>query len=89
MEAMSSGGEFHDAPPQHQQFLHNELIVVRQAGRQAVVQFLQNYNCHSILKTSTKVVVFDLRIPIQLAFYALVEHGTLDSCAVDVIHCIL
>lgn len=64
-----------DAPPQ--QFLHNELVVVRQAGRQAVAQFLQNYNCHAILKTSTKVVVFDVRIPIQLAFYALVEHGTL------------
>jgi 5'-AMP-activated protein kinase regulatory gamma subunit len=28
-----------------------------------------------VLRNSGKVVVFDTRIPIQLAFYALVEHG--------------
>jgi 5'-AMP-activated protein kinase regulatory gamma subunit len=70
--------ELDDTTPSHH-LLHNELRVIRQAGRQAVAQFLQSYNCHSILKTSTKVVVFDLRIPIQLAFYALVEHGTVSS----------
>jgi hypothetical protein len=53
----------------------NESVVVRKAGRQAVCQFLESYNCFAVLKISTKVVVFDIRIPIQLAFYALVEHG--------------
>lgn len=57
--------------------LHNELHVVRYAGRQAVCHFLQNYNCWSILKISTKIIVFDVQTPIQLAFYALVEHGML------------
>ena len=58
--------------------LHNELHVVRYAGRQAVCSFLQNYKCLSILKMSTKIIVFDVRTPIQLAFYALVEHGKVD-----------
>lgn len=55
--------------------LQNELTVVRRAGRQAVRAFLESHNCFAVLKTSAKVVVFDTRIPIQLAFYALVEHG--------------
>lgn len=55
--------------------LQNERQVVRQAGRQAIVQFLEQHSCFSVLRTSGKVVVFDIRIPIQLAFYALVEHG--------------
>ena len=55
--------------------LHNEVHVVRYAGRQAVCSFLQNYNCLAILKVSTKIIVFDIQTPIQLAFYALVEHG--------------
>lgn len=56
--------------------LQNEQQVVRSAGRQAIRQFLQGQNCFACLRTSGKVVVFDIRIPIQLAFYALVEHGT-------------
>lgn len=55
--------------------LRNELTVVRRAGREAVRAFLESHNCFAVLKTSAKVVVFDTRIPIQLAFYALVEHG--------------
>jgi hypothetical protein len=56
--------------------LHNEVHVVRYAGRQAVCNFLQSYKCLSILKVSTKIIVFDIQTPMQLAFYALVEHGT-------------
>jgi 5'-AMP-activated protein kinase regulatory gamma subunit len=65
--------ESHHATVVHQ--LRNELTVVRRAGRQAVRAFLDSHNCFAVLKTSAKVVVFDTRIPIQLAFYALVEHG--------------
>jgi 5'-AMP-activated protein kinase regulatory gamma subunit len=53
----------------------NERAVVRQAGRQAIRQFLESHNCFTGLRASGKIVVFDTRIPIQLAFYALVEHG--------------
>ena len=56
--------------------LANEQEVVRRAGRQAISTFLDSHNCFSVLRASGKVVVFDTRIPIQLAFYALVEHGT-------------
>jgi hypothetical protein len=55
--------------------LANEQEVVRKAGRQAISSFLDSHNCFSVLRASGKVVVFDTRIPIQLAFYALVEHG--------------
>ena len=56
--------------------LANESEVVRKAGRQAISAFLDSHNCFSVIRASGKVVVFDTRIPIQLAFYALVEHGT-------------
>lgn len=55
--------------------LANEQEVVRRAGRQAISAFLDSHNCFSVIRASGKVVVFDTRIPIQLAFYALVEHG--------------
>ena len=55
--------------------LANEQEVIRRAGRQAISAFLDSHNCFSVLRASGKVVVFDTRIPIQLAFYALVEHG--------------
>ena len=58
--------------------MSNEKEVVRSAGREAISAFLDAHNCFSILRESSKMVVFDTRIPIQLAFYALVEHGT--SC---------
>ena len=47
-------------------YLQNELQVVRYAGRQAVCNFLTNHNCLSILKVSTKIIVFDIQTPIQL-----------------------
>jgi hypothetical protein len=57
--------------------LLHEREVVRSAGRDAISSFLDSHNCFSVLRTSGKCVVFDTRIPIQLAFYALVEHGKL------------
>ena len=54
-----------------------EREVVRTTGKQAIVSFLESQTCYSVLRASGKVVVFDTRIPIQLAFYALVEHGKL------------
>lgn len=56
--------------------LLHEKVVIREAGKAAITQFLDEHNCFSVLRYSGKVVVFDTRIPIQLAFYALVEHGT-------------
>eukprot|EP00568_Trieres_chinensis_P009309 CAMPEP_0183292904 /NCGR_PEP_ID=MMETSP0160_2-20130417/1796_1 /TAXON_ID=2839 ORGANISM="Odontella Sinensis, Strain Grunow 1884" /NCGR_SAMPLE_ID=MMETSP0160_2 /ASSEMBLY_ACC=CAM_ASM_000250 /LENGTH=365 /DNA_ID=CAMNT_0025453933 /DNA_START=34 /DNA_END=1127 /DNA_ORIENTATION=+ len=54
--------------------LLREREVVRSAGRDAIGTFLDEHTCYSVLRASGKVVVFDTRIPIQLAFYALVEH---------------
>jgi len=68
--------------------MQNEREVVRRAGRQAISAFLDGHNCFSVLRASGKVVVFDTRIPIQLAFYALVEHGEyfkLSLCKVRVV----
>ncbi len=56
-----------------------EREVVRNTGKQAIVSFLESQTCYSVLRSSGKVVVFDTRIPIQLAFYALVEHGERDA----------
>lgn len=61
-----------------------EREVVRNTGRQAIAAFLESQTCYSVLRASGKVVVFDTRIPIQLAFYALVEHGEF-SCIVTFI----
>jgi hypothetical protein len=55
--------------------LLHEREVVRSAGRDAISTFLNSHSCYSVLRASGKCVVFDTRIPIQLAFYALVEHG--------------
>lgn len=54
--------------------LLHEREVVRSAGRDAISTFLDGHTCYSVLRASGKVVVFDTRIPVQLAFYALVEH---------------
>lgn len=54
--------------------LHDEKAVLHEAGITAITEFLETQNNYSVLRYSGKVVVFDTRIPIQLAFYALVEH---------------
>ena len=65
-----------------------EREVVRNTGKQAIVSFLESQTCYSVLRNSGKVVVFDTRIPIQLAFYALVEHGETErSTWTRVMHC--
>lgn len=61
----------HLAPGQ----FRNEREVIQSAGRYAIASFLEDQTCFSVLRPSSKVVVFDTRTPVQLAFYALVEHG--------------
>mmetsp|Transcript_7364 Transcript_7364/g.8560 ORF Transcript_7364/g.8560 Transcript_7364/m.8560 type:complete len:434 (-) Transcript_7364:170-1471(-) len=67
--------------------LVNEVEIVRKAGRQAISSFLDSHNCFSVIRESGKVVVFDTRIPIQLAFYALVEHDMQAAPLWDVTQC--
>mmetsp|Transcript_7986 Transcript_7986/g.24574 ORF Transcript_7986/g.24574 Transcript_7986/m.24574 type:complete len:495 (-) Transcript_7986:243-1727(-) len=52
----------------------NEQVVVREAGREAIAEFLRSRTCFELIRASGKVVVFETNIPIQLAFYALLEH---------------
>jgi 5'-AMP-activated protein kinase regulatory gamma subunit len=59
-----------------QTFAHDKTVL-RQTGKQAIHSFLKDNTCFTVLRISGKVVVFDTRIPIQLAFYALVEHDML------------
>ncbi|KAF0716644.1 Aste57867_2728 [Aphanomyces stellatus] len=47
---------------------------VVEEGRRVVRAFLQNCKCYDVIKNSGKVVVFDVKIPVNLAFFALVEH---------------
>ena len=77
---------YHREHPHPVQFA-NEQEVIQSAGRHAIAAFLEDQTCFSILRPSGKVVVFDTRIPIQLAFYALVEHGALIRCSAVVESC--
>jgi CBS domain-containing protein len=52
----------------------NEREVLRSAGRDAITCFLRSRSVFELIRTSGKVVVFETNIPIQLAFYALLEH---------------
>ncbi|RLN50697.1 hypothetical protein BBJ28_00020347 [Nothophytophthora sp. Chile5] len=51
------------------------LDIVKEA-KKVIATFLREQPCYDIIKNSGKVVVFDVKIPINLAFFALVEHGT-------------
>ncbi|KAL3803612.1 hypothetical protein ACHAWO_008862 [Cyclotella atomus] len=64
-----------------------EREVVRNTGKEAIGTFLESQACYSVLRASGKVVVFDTRIPIQLAFYALVEHDMQAAPLWDPKHC--
>jgi hypothetical protein len=44
-------------------------------GKRVIAAFLRETQCYDVVKNSGKVVVFDVKIPINLAFFALVEHG--------------
>ena len=70
--------------------MRNEKEVVRSAGREeAISAFVEAHNCFSIVRESSEmVVVFDARIPIQLAFYALVEHGSTSYSSVSTCRCL-
>eukprot|EP00518_Triparma_eleuthera_P004948 CAMPEP_0182458296 /NCGR_PEP_ID=MMETSP1319-20130603/3674_1 /TAXON_ID=172717 /ORGANISM="Bolidomonas pacifica, Strain RCC208" /LENGTH=123 /DNA_ID=CAMNT_0024656959 /DNA_START=295 /DNA_END=662 /DNA_ORIENTATION=- len=52
----------------------HEKSVIRSAGKSAILSFLRSHKSLSVVRPSGKVVVFDSRISVQLAFYALVEH---------------
>ena len=41
--------------------------------------FLRDWKSYDLIPESAKVLVFDVDIPMRLAFYALVEHGKLPS----------
>lgn len=81
-EPMTDGADNSAAPLTRPESSSSALLyereVVRSAGRAAISSFLDSHTCFSVLRASGKVVVFDTRIPIQLAFYALVEHGKPD-----------
>lgn len=47
-----------------------------QLGRSVIQFFLQSTTAYDLLSESNKVIVFDVAIPVKVAFYALVEHGT-------------
>lgn len=49
------------------------LDIVKE-GRHVIAAFLRETQCYNVIKNSGKVVVFDIKIPINLAFFALVEH---------------
>ena len=55
--------------------MSNEGEVVRRTGRVAIADFFRSKTLYDVQRQSGKVVVFDTNIPIQLAFYALLEHG--------------
>jgi len=73
MSSSAIGGELSGGGGSSGGMLH-EQDVIRETGRAAIGSFLESQNCFTVLRASGKVVVFDTRIPIQLAFYALVEH---------------
>jgi CBS domain-containing protein len=47
---------------------------VVEEGKRTIRNFLQSCKCYEVIKNSGKVVVFDVKIPMNLAFFALVEH---------------
>ncbi|GMH66190.1 hypothetical protein TL16_g04375 [Triparma laevis f. inornata] len=61
-------------PKTPSQSILNEKHVIRGAGKEAINEFLSTHSAFEVIRTSGKVVVFDVRISVQLAFYALVEH---------------
>ena len=52
----------------------NEREVTTRAGREAIATFLRSRSCFDLIRNSGKICVFETQIPIQLAFYALLEH---------------
>jgi len=44
-------------------------------GVSVMADFLRSVRAYDVLPDSGKLVVFDVSVPVKLAFYALVEHG--------------
>jgi len=52
----------------------NEKEVLRRTGKEVIHEFLGSKTLYDMMRQSGKLVFFDTNIPIQLAFYALLEH---------------
>lgn len=52
----------------------NEKEVLRRTGKEVIHDFLSSKTLYDMMRQSGKLVFFDTNIPIQLAFYALLEH---------------
>lgn len=50
------------------------VVDIVKEGKRVIAAFLRETQCYDVIKNSGKVVVFDVKIPINLAFFALVEH---------------
>ena len=48
--------------------------MLKSAAKDAIASFLRSRTCFELVRQSGKIVVFETNIPIQLAFYALLEH---------------
>ena len=44
-------------------------------GSRAYALFMKEHRCYDIFPTSSKLVVFDTKLPVKKAFYALVANG--------------
>merc|ERR1711988_443304 len=70
MNAIDSDG----IPKVSSNVMINEKEVLKSAGRETIQNFLKSCKCYDVMRASGKVIVFDINIPFQLAFYAMVEH---------------
>ena len=50
-------------------------LAAAEAGRNTLAELMRSTRAYDVMPESSKVVVFDVSIPVRLAFYALVEHG--------------
>ena len=44
-------------------------------GRAIIADLMRSLKAYDVMAESNKVIVFDVTVPVRLAFYALVEHG--------------
>ena len=56
---------------------------IMEEGKRVIQGFLKNHTCYDLIPRSGKVIVFDVDIPVKLAFYALVEHGVASAPLLD------
>lgn len=41
----------------------------------AFANYMKEHDCYSLIPTSSKIVIFDTRLPVKKAFFALVANG--------------